>query len=283
MNSQNIASSTSGITMTKITFGTASLIAIAISFVLPTAKANANPHLCAISGTWDYQSPHSLVYRDRDFRPTNSPYSTTLQLTESNIQQSKGMEGSRSYMMQTSNLATLTQDSTIPAAQRSSQSTRIGKQISINFAVPVANAPYAGQIMLLGDIQKSCNTIKGKIYNPTNQNLSFTLTRSNSAATPNNSNTASISGKWVTFLGKPLDNYGSIDHITQTGNQLKLESGISGQTFSGSISGDTVKITLPATGPGKLSRDRNVVHFGDMAIVRLGSPTCPNVSTCKLP
>jgi hypothetical protein len=95
--------------------------------------------------------------------------------------------------------------------------------------------------------------------------------------------TANLTGEWVTFLGTPLENFGSADRITQTNNQFTLQSGISGQTFTGKLIGDRIETTIPRTSPGNLSPDRNIIRFSDMAMVRLGSPTCREIATCQLP
>jgi hypothetical protein len=94
---------------------------------------------------------------------------------------------------------------------------------------------------------------------------------------------SNITGEWVTFLGTPLSNQGSADRITQTNNQFTLQSGISGQTFTGKLIGDRIETTIPRTSPGKLSPDQNAIQFSDMALVRLGSPTCNAIATCQLP
>jgi hypothetical protein len=102
---------------------------------------------------------------------------------------------------------------------------------------------------------------------------------------PSESTTAPshITGEWVVFLGTPLSNYGSADRITQRGPDFQLISGISGEKFYGKISDDRIETNIPRTSPGILSPDRNIIRFSDMAMVRLGSPTCGTIATCQLP
>jgi hypothetical protein len=66
-------------------------------------------------------------------------------------------------------------------------------------------------------------------------------------------------------------------------NTFTLQSGISGETFTGKLIGDRIETTIPRTSPGNLSPDKNVIQFSDMAMVRLGSPTCSAIATCQLP
>jgi hypothetical protein len=46
---------------------------------------------------------------------------------------------------------------------------------------------------------------------------------------------------------------------------------------------DRIETTIPRTSPGNLSPDKNIIRFSDMALVRLGSPTCQEIATCQLP
>jgi hypothetical protein len=271
-----------------------SIPAIALSTVLFTLAAStpaqSQPTQCDISGTWQYRSPNSLTMQNGQYRPAGNPYTTTVQLTESDVRQEKVSEGDRSQVVR---IATLKASNMDPSVQernaRMVTSMRVGETAGILLAVPVAGVSFGGGLVLEGKISANCQTIQGQAaVGGAGEKFPFTLQRQGSqASNPSPSSTsAGLSGNWVTFLSNrgKLENFGAADRLTQTGNQLQLVSSISGQTFSGRISGKRVELRLTnGLNVGTLSDSGDRITFSDMVMVRLGSPTCPAINTCKAP
>ncbi len=98
--------------------------------------------------------------------------------------------------------------------------------------------------------------------------------------------TQNLTGDWVAVIidksGKP-----DIKHknsLTQNGNQLQLVSGISGDTFTGTVSGEQVQIKFAnGNNVGTISSDGNRIQFPDLLMVRLGSTGCQTYEACQIP
>jgi len=273
------------------------LRSIAISTVFLTvglttqAQAQTQSTQCNITDRWEYRSPRSLVMQNGQYIPVNRPYTTTVELTESNPRQESISEGNRTQVVR---VATLRASNPDPAAEGSNarmvSSMRVGETAGILLAVPVEGVSYGGGLVLEGKISGNCQTIQGQAsVGGVGEKFPFTLQRQGSPAAnnpnPPSSATVSLSGNWVLFLSNQgkFDNFG-VDRLTQTGNQLQLISGISGHTFSGRVTGQRVELQLSnGLNVGTLSQSGDVISFSNMVMVRLGSPTCPTADTCKLP
>ncbi|AFZ16521.1 hypothetical protein [Allocoleopsis franciscana] len=111
-----------------------------------------------------------------------------------------------------------------------------------------------------------------------------------SAPTPNpkpaQTATQNLTGDWVAVI---IDNSGKPDFkhknsLTQNGNQLQLVSGISGDTFTGTVSGQQVQIKFAnGNNAGTISSDGNRIQFPDLLMVRLGSTGCQTYEACQIP
>ncbi|MCS6813068.1 MAG: hypothetical protein NZ772_05780 [Cyanobacteria bacterium] len=275
------------VTPPAIVFSTA---ALTLALGTPVqAQSQPQSAKCDISDRWEYRSPRSIALQNGQYIPVNRPYTTEVELTETNPRQESIREGNRTQVVR---IATLRASNPDPAAQGSNArmvtSMRVGETAGILLAVPVEGVPYGGGLVLEGKVSANCQTIQGQAsVGGVGEKFPFILQRQSSRATnaPPNSATSTLSGNWVLFLGRQgkFDNFG-VDRLTQTGNQLQLVSGISGQTFSGRISGQRVELQLSnGLNVGTLNQSGSVITFPDMVMVRLGSPTCPTANTCKVP
>ncbi|MGK7890933.1 MAG: hypothetical protein AB4042_16505, partial [Leptolyngbyaceae cyanobacterium] len=223
----------------------------------------------------------------------NTPYSSTVDIIESEPRRETIMEGSTE---QTVRMATIRVSNPDPAVSDRNasmvSSARIGTDAGLLMAVPVDGIDYGAGIVLYGEVNDECRQITGQasISGISETTVPFTLERlgvpESEPEPPVPNGIVNVTGGWVAVMlidGTP--DYKHINQLTQRGNQLTFVSGISGASFEGIIEDNQVTIAFLTDDPsvGTMNETGDRITFPDLVMVRLGSPTCPTYETCQIP